>query len=1445
MENKKNEKKKSSSTVKTIINIKNDINNLISSIELEKIKIILDFLFYNTTKYYASFNRFKQCFFFVNQNFNLFSIFKEIVGKNHKYITIPRFLKAYVLFKSNKNKISEQLQKFFSFIINNLIKNWKTDIVGVSNNCLTYSSIINFSHNKRISNITLLKKDEFNFNINGIIIKYDNNFDCNLYIENSNMEKCLEISLDFIDSLKEYDGITHVFGCYSDKINLLGFKSRNGIIKYFGEKIGAPFIFGDFGKELICMKIKIEKEKGIIMIRINFKENNNIINYNIEKLNIICNKINKKEVKEMDELDEDEDTLFDEKFFNETNPMNDDIIKLNLVNDYYEEKKDINKISIYNNIYNFINDINEINDIENLSDDININNIKESLMKEIESLTGNKNKLTKKNSNSVINQSNKKNISRVYQKVQINSKQKKILNTKNITIENVINNKNLFEEIIKFLEKDIKKEIENENLKYEYDNKAYDQYLKNNQILFPVKIAQKNFNNYNEFKQVENEFLFLVKKNNNNDINKNDNNNKIIEKSFIYKAKKPKLKLDEQKIKYFWQKISEKLLIRIKIGYFFVILSILKLLKMLSFLENNNYINFNLKNLNLKQKILMYKIIIKNKSKVNIFNNKRIRNENLYNINKEDEVNINNDLKYLSDEELEKYNINDVILKLKIIKNIINENKDIYNIVIPLYKKYILIYRTLSEKENREKEKKIFSTYKQLYEVKNEIENNKNLAKSESGILSRKKYIKTNSNYFFSLSNSIIKNLEEIIDIEDTNIKIYKKQNLISTQLNPNDHFIDEIFPPSKTLFGISKNNNINIGKIEDILSSENIINNNIDYSILPEKEEFDKNNILIKKGLWQNYYFLEVIYSLLKYPSIIYKLFPTISRTRNGLYGVFLRINGIWKLIIIDDYIPYLVDQQYNKIFSYSSINQSYIWLILLEKAYTKLCGGYDNIQNGQVTEILDILTDTCTEKYELVCFNKLYLISKLKQDININKYIVFAKANSTTSYNIGLLSNGNYLIEEIKLFQIGEINEYVLKLRNNFSDIIYCGEWGRESKKWISNLKNEKPKNDFEFYISVDELINYFSSLYISKIHPIENGNEYFSEYIHYSKNEINIPNIAILDISKDTNIIIQFHQKNPKYYNINIISVTSYMIITDIDCEYIDSVSSVESNYSIELNLTKGKYFLISDIIYRYIVSIDNFHGYTINTYSKEKINLLKNNENNLNLNLNHKEIIKNAVINYSNKSLAPKRDELDLDIYEQNLKNRNKFPFLFVLFDNSSSDFDKNINIKINNINDSISKNYAYYLDFENLNNLENDEINDSLSQKEIKLIMILKLKEQFNFKINYHITPKITEEQLIEYTKMYGVDEELDEEGKIIQYLIEYDDGFIVLIENKYIGELFKMKLIMTGLKCINLNTEKESVVYFELNPKETKLFKLKTIDKNNSGVVSFQFQFAD
>ena len=233
MENKKNENK----NVYTPMfgTNKSNNNNIISIAELEKIKIFLDYLFYDITKYYASYKRFKQCFFFLKPNFNLFLIFKEISGQNHKYITIPRFIKIFILYKTKDNNLSKELVNFLTLIFSSLIKNWKTDIAGISSNCPTFSSMINFSENKRISNIILLKKDEINYNINGIELKYDNNFICKLFPDNYSLIKCFEISLDFIDNLKEYDGITHVFGCYKDeKINLLGFKCRSGRTKYWG-----------------------------------------------------------------------------------------------------------------------------------------------------------------------------------------------------------------------------------------------------------------------------------------------------------------------------------------------------------------------------------------------------------------------------------------------------------------------------------------------------------------------------------------------------------------------------------------------------------------------------------------------------------------------------------------------------------------------------------------------------------------------------------------------------------------------------------------------------------------------------------------------------------------------------------------------------------------------------------------------------------------------------------------------------------------------------------------------------------------------------------------------------------------------------------------------------------------------------------------------------------
>lgn len=76
---------------------------------------------------------------------------------------------------------------------------------------------------------------------------------------------------------------------------------------------------------------------------------------------------------------------------------------------------------------------------------------------------------------------------------------------------------------------------------------------------------------------------------------------------------------------------------------------------------------------------------------------------------------------------------------------------------------------------------------------------------------------------------------------------------------------------------------------------------------------------------------------------------------------------------------------------------------------------------------------------------------------------------------------------------------------------------------------------------------------------------------------------------------------------------------------------------------------------------------------------------------------------------------------------------------------------------------------------------------------------------------------------------------------LIQYMIEYKNGYCVLIENKYDDEEFKMKLILKGLVY---PPQPKGDVYFRLKEKEIKLFKLGVSEMNASGIVSFQFQFA-
>jgi len=80
-------------------------------------------------------------------------------------------------------------------------------------------------------------------------------------------------------------------------------------------------------------------------------------------------------------------------------------------------------------------------------------------------------------------------------------------------------------------------------------------------------------------------------------------------------------------------------------------------------------------------------------------------------------------------------------------------------------------------------------------------------------------------------------------------------------------------------------------------------------------------------------------------------------------MYCIWLNVNGEWKAVVLDDYIP-CINGLSGPIFSNNHSNE--LWVILLEKAYAKTYGNYIAIEGGDPGHALRDLTGAPYEYME-----------------------------------------------------------------------------------------------------------------------------------------------------------------------------------------------------------------------------------------------------------------------------------------------------------------------------------------------------------------------------------------------------------------------------------------------------------------------------------------------
>ena len=1290
--------------------------------DLTKLKILTDYLFFDQYKNVASFPRFQQCFaaFAKEKKLKLFPIFKEICGEKRKYITLGRLIQS--LINSKNNNEENETKKFFDMLLNeDMIKENQEETGPEYENAIHYTTRQgNLRH--FLSKICVMT-DESGEIIKGLRIYYDGFFKYDLFLNKrgENNKVALEMNLDgdltngqinTFPDMNTKDGITHIFGTYTDYITFIGFKARSGKTYFYGKPEGKPFIYGEIGKHMKTISCQVNEGK-LSAIEPGFVDvirKNSYVDKSMDDVDELLKKSNEcvleenslEKINDPVELDKNIKTPYlpDDYFFDKNY---DDIIKGTDIKEILEGMEDedpANPLKKKKEEFEF----DEAKLLEEAEMFSKYKNLKENLEKEKEEMVLNGNfDIPLEDPNGNYETGNP------------------TINLKGATpktfLNNPINYNNLVDDFGDMIEKELPKE---EVKKVEEEEKEEDwQSIIEGKLKGKVTVPDKKEDIVKFFHDVKQNYYSIPMDKINDDEEEQLIHNikpEIKEKlKSMGKKAKEAVQKKEKNVQQNWIKLTRKYPLLNGVNLLQTIGSVIKTMNIMKDKKKTE-------EMPQEEKVKIYRMlkinrpIVKMLSKAHMESLRRKQEEeeleqqkqkltnndlpdpkelSLIEKNRQKEINEKADNafkvkpKVLNDSDLPK--IESKLKKLNEMKDQEGDdktkNKILDDYIKELQKDKNSILDSLGKKASKRVLERIqnkFSTLNQKYEKERKILELADIAKlkkkQESDSQALIKKVKTK---LVSLNSKDI----------PSNIKIFKNQKIPKEEI-----FIDDEFKPLKeSLCPLKENGEWKIPeglRKKDIKGWEN-------FKWTPAEQIFQTDNFQvinqsispenIIQGDLGNCYFLTAIASLCKHPKLIEKLFVIKEKSKEHCYGVYVKISGIWRLVLLDDFIPFFNDSEGNKHFVFSRSYNPELWVALIEKAWAKISGSYVNAIEGSTSEVFDAFSDGTTESFNIFEDEKNEIYDLLKKSNEDNDCVTTKASDDNSICNVGLVPKRNYVVEDVKETPKGD---KLIRLKNLWGNgDEWSGNWSNHSKKWTDELakdfgvNEDNTLNEGKFWISIDDYVKYFKELTVCHINE-----DYENTNIKVHKKNVtndDSPHITKMIIhNDDTTVYVKLNEKStrvPMKNGKTCKPALNYIIISDSDGNFI-SGSHIEESYNATMaNLNKGIYFILTDDNHRFIT---NSQAYVISVSSNEKVDLEEDNET------DGKKLLRSVVTDYMKSYIRPKGYKGGR-VHLMNISN--ELPFLGILFDNNKGKEDIKLKFEMGKIYD---EGVEYYLEKEN-------------------------------------------------------------------------------------------------------------------------------------------------
>ncbi|KAM4742098.1 LOW QUALITY PROTEIN: calpain-12 [Anableps anableps] len=251
-----------------------------------------------------------------------------------------------------------------------------------------------------------------------------------------------------------------------------------------------------------------------------------------------------------------------------------------------------------------------------------------------------------------------------------------------------------------------------------------------------------------------------------------------------------------------------------------------------------------------------------------------------------------------------------------------------------------------------------------------------------------------------------------------------------------------------------------------------------------------------ICQGQLGDCWLLAALSSLTIHSKLFDKVVPPNQSLADSYAGIFhFRFwqYGEWVEVVVDDRLPV---REGRLLFSYSRTRNEF-WSALVEKAYAKLVGSYGSLKGGNISEGMEDFTGGIAYSLPVTSRTPPVLWRILTAALSRGSLLsCFIQASSYSEVGKvtadGLVKGHAYAITDTDKVAKGSEEILLLKLRNPWGFVEFCGSWSDKCKEWEDTEQSEKERielklqEDGEFWISTDDFSKLFNVVELCSMSP-----------------------------------------------------------------------------------------------------------------------------------------------------------------------------------------------------------------------------------------------------------------------------------------------------------------------------------------------------------------------